>query len=108
MAQNRQNYDNLNAEPTGRGMPKSNERNERSYLSSEQTSPSSSYREAQSPPIVPRETEMLTVDRKWKVEQEIVDRLVGKGGPSGLVPLAKWLATILMGGGVLFLLICSF
>ncbi|KAH9513510.1 Chitin synthase, class 2 [Bulinus truncatus] len=39
----------------------------------------------------------LTVDKQWKVEVEIADKLSRQSGPSKLLPVVKWFITILMG-----------
>ncbi|XP_059154827.1 uncharacterized protein LOC131940217 [Physella acuta] len=43
------------------------------------------------------ENDQLTVQKKWKVDKEIADKLSRENEPSRLIPLAKWVVTLILG-----------
>lgn len=49
----------------------------------------------------------LTVDRKWKVEQELAEKLSQQSRPSKIVPVVKWLVTILLASAITCLFIAT-
>ncbi|BFZ23575.1 hypothetical protein BsWGS_26614 [Bradybaena similaris] len=49
----------------------------------------------------------LTVDNKWKVEQELAQRMSQNDGPSRIVPIAKWMFTILLASAITVLFIAT-
>ncbi|XP_067653543.1 chitin synthase chs-2-like isoform X2 [Haliotis asinina] len=43
----------------------------------------------------------LTVNKKWKVDERLQEKMLASNRPTILVPIAKWICTILLGLGVL-------